>query len=57
MISVKPATRPARRHGIMFAVLAITGVLIAGNQASSAQTATAQSPGSPGRLYRKGPDR
>ena len=29
MISVKPATHPARRHGIMFAVLAITGLLIA----------------------------
>ncbi len=40
MISVKPATRPARRRGIMFAVLAITGLLIAGNQVSSAHAAT-----------------
>ncbi len=40
MISVKPATPPARRRGIMFAVLAITGLLIAGNQVSSAHAAT-----------------
>jgi hypothetical protein len=41
MISVKPATHPARRHGNMFAVLAIAGLLIADNQASSAHAATA----------------
>ena len=40
MISVKPATRPARRRGIMFAVLALAGLLIAGNQVSSAHAAT-----------------
>ena len=40
MISVKPATRPARRRGIMVAVLAITGLLIAGNQVSYAHAAT-----------------
>jgi len=39
MISVKPATTPAGRRGIMFAVLAITGLLIAGNQVSSAHAA------------------
>jgi pimeloyl-ACP methyl ester carboxylesterase len=37
----------------MFAVLAITGLLIAGNQASSAHAATAQSPGSPGALQER----
>ena len=40
MISVKLATRPARHRGIMFAVLAITGLLVAGNQVSSAHAAT-----------------
>jgi len=40
MISVKPATPPARRRRITFAVLAITGLLIVGNQVSSAHAAT-----------------
>jgi pimeloyl-ACP methyl ester carboxylesterase len=40
MISVKQATSPARRRGIMFAVLAIIGLLIAGSQISSAHAAT-----------------
>ena len=40
MISVKQATSPARRRGIMFAVLAIIGLLIAGSQVSSAHAAT-----------------
>jgi pimeloyl-ACP methyl ester carboxylesterase len=42
MISVKQATSPVRRRGIMFAVLAITGLLIAGSQISSAHAATAR---------------
>jgi pimeloyl-ACP methyl ester carboxylesterase len=42
MISVKQATSPARRRGIMFAVLAIIGLLIAGSQISSAHAATAR---------------
>jgi pimeloyl-ACP methyl ester carboxylesterase len=40
MISVKQATSPATRRGIMFAVLAIIGLLIAGSQISSAHAAT-----------------
>jgi pimeloyl-ACP methyl ester carboxylesterase len=40
MISVKQATSLAKRRGIMFAVLAITGLLIAGSQVSSAHAAT-----------------
>jgi pimeloyl-ACP methyl ester carboxylesterase len=40
MISVKLASSPARRRGIMFAVLAIIGLLIAGSQVSSAHAAT-----------------
>ena len=40
MISVKAATRSARRRGIVVAVLAITGLLIAGSQVSSAHAAT-----------------
>jgi len=39
MISVKQATSPARRRGIMFVVLAIIGLLIAGSQVSSAHAA------------------
>jgi len=40
MISVQQATSPARRHGIMCAVLAITSLLIAGSQVSPAHAAT-----------------
>jgi pimeloyl-ACP methyl ester carboxylesterase len=39
MISVKPATPRAKRRGIMVAALAITGLLIAGSQVSSAHAA------------------
>jgi pimeloyl-ACP methyl ester carboxylesterase len=39
MISVKAATRLARRRGIVVAVLAIAGLLIAGSQVSSAHAA------------------
>ena len=42
MISVKLATSQARRRAVMFAVLAVIGLLIAGSQVSSADAATAR---------------